>query len=51
MPTNRNFPDKPPPWQERDKAPMHGPISTDGGSVDTPPMVGSQPMAEDRGEE
>jgi len=50
--SNRNFPDDPtPPWQERDKAPMHGPTSTDGGSLETPPIAGKQPMAEDRGEE
>ena len=41
--SNRNFPDDPtPPWQERDKALMHAPISTDGGSVDTPPTAGEQ---------
>lgn len=49
--SNRNFPTKAPYWQDRDPAPTHGPRSTDGGSVTTPPSAGKQPMAEIDGED
>jgi hypothetical protein len=49
MPTNRNFPDKPPKWEDKDPSPHSGPASTDGGSLETPATAGKQPMAEDRG--
>jgi hypothetical protein len=49
MPDNRNYPDKPPVWPNKDRSPHPGPSTTDGGSLDTPPTAGKQPMAEDRG--
>jgi hypothetical protein len=48
-PTNRNYPDAMPPWEDKRTSPFQGPDSTDGGSLETPPTAGKQPIAEDRG--
>ena len=43
--SHRNFPDDPAaPWEDHDEAPMLGPTTTEGGSVETPPTAGTQPM-------
>ena len=43
---NKNYPDKPPYWQDRDPSPHPGPKSTDGGSLPPSPAVNKQPDPE-----